>query len=168
MSDVPRPVIDAALPAMTPPVTGPVSVPVSARPGVLAADLRVALMRTVRRLRAEKSDAELSDGQYAVLAYLDRTGPATPRSLAEYERVQPPSMTRILAGLTKTGLVAREGHPVDGRQVLVRLTSEGRATVRETRRRRDAWLARRLADLEPAERQVLSDAARILRRIADT
>jgi DNA-binding MarR family transcriptional regulator len=125
-------------------------------------------MRTVRRLRAEKSDEELSDGQYAVLAYLDRAGPATPRSLAEYERVQPPSMTRILAGLTEAGLVVREGHPVDGRQVLVRLTPDGRATVRETRRRRDAWLARRLADLEPAERQVLSDAARILRRIADT
>ena len=168
MSDVPRPVIDAALPAMTPPVTGPVSVPVSARPGALAADLRVALMRTVRRVRAEKSDAELSDGQYAVLAYLDRVGPATPRTLAEYERVQPPSMTRILAGLTEAGLVVREGHPDDGRQVLVRLAPEGRATVRETRRRRDAWLARRLADLEPAERQVLSDAARILRRIADT
>jgi len=62
----------------------------------------------------------------------------------------------------------REGHPDDGRQVLVRLTPQGRATVRETRRRRDAWLARRLADLEPAERQVLADATHLLRRIADT
>ena len=168
MSEVPPATVEGALPASRSPVTPPVSATVSSRPGPLAVDLRVALMRTVRRLRAEKSDEELSDGQYAVLAYLDRTGPATPRSLAEYERVQPPSMTRILAGLTEAGLVVREGHPADGRQVLVRLTPEGRATVRETRRRRDAWLARRLADLEPAERQVLSDAARILRRIADT
>jgi DNA-binding MarR family transcriptional regulator len=167
-SEVPPPTIVGALPAMTPSVTPPVSATVSSRPGPLAVDLRVALMRTVRRLRAEKSDEELSDGQYAVLAYLDRAGPATPRSLAEYERVQPPSMTRILAGLTEAGLVVREGHPADGRQVLVRLTPDGRATIRETRRRRDAWLARRLADLQPAERQVLSDAARILRRIADT
>jgi DNA-binding MarR family transcriptional regulator len=125
-------------------------------------------MRIVRRVRAEKSDQELSDTQYSVLAYLDRGGPATPRALAEYERVQPPSMTRTLATLADSGLVSREGHPVDGRQVIVQLTPDGRATVRETRRRRDAWLARRLADLEPAERLVLADAARILRSIADT
>jgi len=136
--------------------------------GGLAADLRVAMARAVRRLRAEKSDEELSDGQYAVLAYLDRSGPATPRALAEYERVQPPSMTRTLSTLSEAGLVAREAHPLDGRQVIVHLTPEGRATVRETRRRRDAWLARRLADLDPAERRVLADAAQLLRRIADT
>jgi DNA-binding MarR family transcriptional regulator len=125
-------------------------------------------MRIVRRVRAEKSDQELSDTQYSVLAYLDRSGPATPRALAEYERVQPPSMTRTLATLAEAGLVTREGHPVDGRQVIVQLTPDGRATVRETRRRRDAWLARRLADLEPQDRLVLADAARILRSIADT
>jgi DNA-binding MarR family transcriptional regulator len=77
-------------------------------------------------------------------------------------------MTRTLATLTEAGLVTREAHPADGRQVIVRLTPQGRATVRETRRRRDVWLARRLADLEPAERQVLADAAHLLRRIADT
>jgi DNA-binding MarR family transcriptional regulator len=168
-SEIPPLAVDGVVPArsasVTPTATAAASSP---RPGALAADLRVALMRTVRRLRAEKSDEELSDSQYTVLAYLDRAGPSTPRSLAEYERVQPPSMTRTLAGLTEAGLVAREGHPADGRQVIVRLTPEGRATVRETRRRRDAWLARRLADLDPAERQVLSDAAQIMRRIADT
>lgn len=136
--------------------------------GALAADLRVALARSVRRMRAEKSEEELPEGQYSVLAYLDRIGPATPRALAEYERVQPPSMTRTLATLGELGLVTREAHPVDGRQVIVRLTPHGRAVVRETRRRRDVWLARRLADLEPAERQVLADAAQLLRRIADT
>ena len=47
-------------------------------PAVLAAELRVALMRTVRRLRAEKSDADLTDGQYSVLAVLDRLGSKTP------------------------------------------------------------------------------------------
>jgi DNA-binding MarR family transcriptional regulator len=167
-SELPPSTVAGARAAQTPSVTPATTAVTSTRPAALAVDLRIALMRTVRRLRAEKSDEELSDGQYAVLAYLDRVGPSTPRSLAEYERVQPPSMTRTLAGLAEGGLVAREGHPVDGRQVIVRLTPEGRATVRETRRRRDAWLARRLADLDPAERQVLSDAALILRRIADT
>jgi DNA-binding MarR family transcriptional regulator len=125
-------------------------------------------MRVARRLRAEKSDQELTDGQFSVLAVLDRNGPLTPRALAEYERVQPPSMTRTLAGLLARGLVDRAGDPADRRQVIVRLTEPGVLAVRETRRRRDAWLARRLADLDPNERAVLAEASEILRRIADS
>jgi DNA-binding MarR family transcriptional regulator len=125
-------------------------------------------MRTTRRLRAEKSDADLSDAQYSVLAVLDRHGPITPGELAAHERVQPPSMTRTLACLLERGLVTRSGHPRDGRQVLVALSKTGQATVAETRRRRDAWLARRLAELDPGERATLATASEILRRIADS
>jgi DNA-binding MarR family transcriptional regulator len=125
-------------------------------------------MRVARRLRAEKSDQELSDTQFSVLALLDRKGPLTPRALAELERVQPPSMTRTLAGLLERGLVDRTGDPADRRQAIVRLTEPGGLAVRETRRRRDAWLARRLADLDPNERAVLAEASEILRRIADS
>ena len=145
------------------PRTGPAT-----GPAVLAAELRVALMRAVRRLRAEKSDADLTDGQYSVLAVLDRLGPRTPGEIAAHERVQPPSMTRTIAALAELGLVTRTEHPADRRQVLVALTETGAATVRETRRRRDAWLARRLAALTPAERDVLARSAEILRRIADS
>lgn len=134
----------------------------------LAADLRVALMRTARRLRAEKSDAELSDGQYSVLAVLDRHGALSPGDLAEHEGVQPPSMTRTVAALAERGLVTRTAHPADRRQIVVTLTDKGRESVRETRRRRDAWLARRLAELEPQERAVLARAAEILRRISES
>jgi DNA-binding MarR family transcriptional regulator len=142
--------------------------PSQLRPATLAAELRVALMRSVRRLRATKSDRELSDGQYSVLAVLDRHGPLTPRELADHEGVQPPSMTRTVAALTGLGLVRRTDHPVDGRQVLVHVTEAGAATVRETRRRRDVWLARRLAELSADERAVLARATDILRRIADS
>src|SRR5919199_872819 len=101
-------------------------------PAGLAADLRVALMRAVRRLRAEKSDADLTDGQYSVLAILDRLGPKTPGEIAAIERVQPPSMTRTVAALAELGLGTRTEHPADRRQVLVALTEAGAGTVRET------------------------------------
>src|SRR5919202_1456494 len=116
-------------------------------PAALAAELRVALMKAVRRLRAEKSDADLTDAQYSVLAVLDRMGPRTPGEIAAIERVQPPSMTRTVAALADLGLVTRTEHPADRRQVLVALPDKGPAPDRETRRRRDAWLARRLAAL---------------------
>ena len=133
----------------------------------LAAELRVALLRAARRVRAERSDEEVSAGQYSVLAFLHRDGPATPRVIAAFERVRPPSVTRTLAALEALGLVERTSHPDDGRQVLVRLTEAGHAGVEATRSRREAWLARRLAELEPGDREVLAAATEILRRIAD-
>ena len=136
--------------------------------GLQAAELRISLMRVARRLRAEKSVQELTDGQFSVLALLDRNGPLTPRVLAEHERVQPPSMTRTLAGLLARGLIDRAGDPTDRRQVIVGLTESGTRAVEETRQRRDAWLDRRLIDLEPKERAVLAEASEILRRIADS
>ena len=134
-------------------------------PTRLAAELRVALMRSTRRLRTMKSDDDVSDAQFSVLALLDRTGPRTPGELAEAEHVQPPSMTRTIGCLVERGLVERSPHPGDRRQLLVGLTPAGTAAVAETRRQRDAWLASRLATLTPAERDVLARATELLRRV---
>ena len=132
----------------------------------LSSTLRIGVMRLARRLRNERADYSLSLNQLAVLATLDRHGPLTPRELAAHEKVQPPSMTRILAVLEQRGLVSRTPHPSDGRQVLMANTGEAVALLREDRRRRDVWLSRRLAELTAAERATLRDAARILDRIA--
>ena len=131
----------------------------------LAVDLRIALLRTARRLRAMKSVDELSDAQFSVLAQLHGGGPRTPRELAEAEHVRPPSMTRTLAGLVDAGLVQRTDHPHDGRQVLCSVTEAGHRVVEDTRARRAAWLGRRLAELDEGERATLAEAARILGRV---
>jgi DNA-binding MarR family transcriptional regulator len=136
------------------------------RPGTLAGELRVALVRSTRRLRMERSSEDITDGQYSVLAALSKLGPLTPGDLAERDHVQPPSMTRTIGRLVEMGLVARSEHPTDRRQVLVSVTEAGDREVRETRRRRDAWLSQRLAALTPAERATLAQATEILRRIA--
>ncbi len=136
--------------------------------GPLAVELRMAIMRTSRRLRQERSVDDVTPGQYSVLAVLDVHGPMTPREIATHEKVQPPSMTRTVTALEEAGLVSRTDHPTDGRQVLVALTVEGSSVVRETRRRRDAWLARRLTELDADERETLHRAAEILTRLADS
>ena len=149
-----------ATPASAPPVTDLVA------DLALAADLRVTLGRATRRLRAERGDAGLSDPQFNVLAILLREGPTTPGRLAELERIAAPAMTRTVGCLADQGLVRKDEHPTDGRQVVVSLTAEGEAEVQETRRRRDAWLSARLASLDTEERTALVRAAEILRRIA--
>lgn len=132
----------------------------------LASSIRLSVMRLARRLRAERSDTSLTLSQTAALATLDRSGPLTPGELAALERVQPPSMTRIVASLQDAGLVERRRHETDGRQVLLEASDRGRALLREDRRRREAWLARRLAELDAEERAVLRAAAPLLDRLA--
>ena len=132
----------------------------------LAGELRIAIGRASRRIRAERGEAGLTDPQFTVLAWLTKEGPLTPGQLAERERIQPPSMTRTVNSLVDLGLVAKAEHPTDGRQVVVSLTDAGVAEVDETRRRRDAWLADRLRQMTKDERDLLADAAELLRRIA--
>jgi DNA-binding MarR family transcriptional regulator len=150
------------------PAARPARDPSQCRPGTLAGELRVALVRSTRRLRMERSSEDITDGQYSVLAHLSSRGAMTPGDLAERDHVQPPSMTRTVTRLVEMGLVARGEHPTDRRQVLVTVTEAGEREVRETRRRRDAWLSQRLAALTPSQRSTLAEAVEILREIASS
>ncbi|HQY34090.1 MarR family transcriptional regulator [Actinotalea sp.] len=136
------------------------------RPPALAGDLRVSVTHLVRRLRLERSSEQISDGQYATLAALANRGPMTPTALAEDQHVQPPPMTRTVNALVEAGLARRDDHPTDRRQVVVSITDAGLREVKETRRRRNAWLAAQLATLTPQEREVLATASAVLDRIA--
>jgi Transcriptional regulators len=134
----------------------------------LSTDLRIAVARLGRRVRAEKADDALSDGQFSVLALLFREGPHTLGALSEHERVTPPSMNRRVNALVDAGYLERESSPTDGRKVLLRATPQGAALVKETRRRRDEWLYRRLAALPAEQRQMLHEASTIMRELADS
>ena len=92
----------------------------------------------------------------------------TPGELADYEKVQPPSMTRVIAVLEERSLVQRTAHPTDRRQVILTVTAEGRALVHRVRRRKEAWLAQRLDELSEAEVDVLRAAAPILERLSQS
>ncbi len=136
----------------------------------LANGLRISVSRLARRLRVERAgglaESGLSDTQVAALAVLDRKTAMTPGELAEHEKVQPPSMTRVITALEERGLVRRAPHPTDGRQVVLTATDEGKALVNHFRQRRDAWLAMRLRELTPQERAILRAAAPILEKLS--
>jgi len=131
-----------------------------------APDLRIAIMRLARRLRNERADDTMTASQMATLGTLLREGPLPPGELAAAERVQPPSMTRILNSLQTAGLVTRAPHPTDGRQVIYAATDQARAMVQRDRQRRDHWLAQRLAELTPEQRTTLEAAVPILDQLA--
>src|SRR5260370_31399934 len=120
----------------------------------VATSLRISVSRLGRRMRAERAaqglQPELSDSQLAALAALEKRT-MTPGELAEHEKVQPPSITRVIASLEERGLIQRLPHPSDRRQVVLTVTDQGRDVVRKLRQLREAWLAPRLRALTPAE-----------------
>lgn len=116
-------------------------------------------------MRAQAGQS-LSVTQLAALGAVSRHGALTPGELAEHEKVQPPSMTRVIAALEERGLLTRNPHPTDRRQVILSVTEEGEKLLKEERRRKEAWLAQRLAELTPEEREILRQAAPILERLS--
>ena len=132
----------------------------------IAAHLRITIARTARRLRQE-AGAGLSPTQTAALATIERHGPLTPSELATHERIQRPTVARLLGRLEADGLVDRAPDPADRRSSLVSITAEGRRLLDEVRTRKDAYLARRMRDLDADELATLDRAAAILERMLD-
>ncbi|MEV0213652.1 MarR family transcriptional regulator [Micromonospora sp. ALFpr18c] len=135
-------------------------------PAQLAPQLRDAITRLNRRVRQARPVGDLTVTQVSALTSLRLAGAMTPRELADVERVQPPTMTKIVAKLEDRGLVQRTPHPTDGRQVILAATEGGQAVLDQFERARDEWLAHRLAALDEDERETLHRAAEILQQLA--
>ena len=138
----------------------------SVPPAQLAPQLRDAIMRLNRRVRQTRPVGDLTVTQLSALTSLRLAGALTPRELAEVERVQPPTMTKIVGKLEERGLVRRTPHPTDGRQVILAATEGGEAVLDQFERARDEWLAHRLAELSEDDRETLHHAAEILHQLA--
>src|SRR5438552_4211683 len=127
----------------------------------IAARLRLSATRLARRLRQE-SGAGLSPTQQSALAVIANHGPLTLGALAEHERVAPPSITKVVSKLECDGLVTRTPDPADRRVCRVAISPAGSALLEESRRRKTAWLAARIDELDAESRRRLADALDVL------
>src|SRR4029453_16201646 len=115
--------------------------PVAAERGTadeLAKTLREAIQRLSRRVRQARPVGDLTFSQLSALNSLQLAGALPPRELADTERVQPPTMTKIVGKLEERGLVVRTPHPPEGRQGI----------------------------LAAAEREALAEATEILQKVS--
>ncbi len=94
-------------------------------------ELRVAVLRLSRRTRLERADADVSDSQLSVLFHLWKQGPQTLGSLADLDRVTPPSMNRTVGSLAELGLVTRSASPTTA----AKWSSRSRRQEQRSRRR---------------------------------
>lgn len=121
------------------------------------ARLRFVLLRVARSIRTN-SLGDVTPSQLAVLATVSRHGPCTVGQIAQRERVRPPSASKIVAALEDRGLVERRADPVDRRCAHIAVTPAGDAYLEGVRAAGATWLAERLADIGPDQRQVVMEA----------
>lgn len=132
----------------------------------LAAVLRPSLLRITRLIRNQRVDESVTLTQIAAMGSLAKHGRMSAGELAKHERVQPPSMTKVLAHLEERGLVRREPHPDDRRQAVIEITQAGLDLLDSERRSRDLWLSQQLARLSPEERALLRKIVPVLDKLA--
>ncbi|MDP9093249.1 MAG: MarR family transcriptional regulator [Actinomycetota bacterium] len=133
----------------------------------LAAQLRPSLLRLTRIVRNQRVDMSITLTQLSAMGTLAKHGRMSAGELAACERVQPPSMTKVLANLEERGLVQRESHPTDRRQAIIVISEPGLALLESERRSRDAWLSQRLAQLTPEERTLIRNVLPVFDKLAD-
>jgi DNA-binding MarR family transcriptional regulator len=132
----------------------------------VAARLRLAVTRLARRLRQESGEG-LTPSQTSALASIERHGALTPSELATIERIQRPSATRVLGALGERNLIARESDASDRRVSRLKVTREGAAVLRRGRSRKNAYLARRMRNLDADELDTLARAAELIERLLE-
>lgn len=115
----------------------------------------------------QEAGTGLSPTLTAALGTIERHGPLTPSELADAERIKRPTATRIAASLEADELIARAPDPSDGRGSLLTVSPRGRALLRRLRKRKNAYLSRRLGELDRDDVQALERAAEVLERMLE-
>src|SRR5258706_1406283 len=131
-------------------------------PKAVADRLHSAAIHLLRRLRVEDKAMGLSGPRTSALSVIVFRGPVTMSALAEAEQVRRPTMTRLVDGLERRGLVRRVSHAADGRVQLVEATAAGKRLLNTGRARRVARLLRDIAHLSGEDQRVLARAAEIM------
>jgi DNA-binding MarR family transcriptional regulator len=131
-----------------------------------AADrLHSAAIHLLRRLRVRDRESGVGPAQLSALSVLVLGGgPRSLGELAEAEQVRPPTMSRIVAGLVRAGLV-RRGKTEDGRRVRLEATPRGTRILQQGRLRRVESLAQAVSRLPRKDREKLDELIAQLEKV---
>jgi DNA-binding MarR family transcriptional regulator len=139
----------------------------STDPVTVANRLRPVLLKLNRHLRREIHSLGVTGGQVSLLVTIHSRPGIGVRELADLERMSAPGMSKYVARLEASGLVARDASAADRRRVGLRVTPEGERVLRSVKSRRTAWLAARLRGLSDDELEAIDAAIEPLLELID-
>ena len=131
----------------------------------MATRLHAAAIKLLRLLRSEDDASGMTAPRMSALSVLVFRGPLSLAELAAAEQVRAPTMSRLVEGLVRDGLVTRETVPTNRRMVRISATDSGRRLLDEGRERRVRALVERLMALAPSERRALARGVEVLERV---
>jgi len=126
--------------------------------------LHSAAIHLLRRLRVEDKAIGLTGPRASALSVIVFRGPIAMGALAEAEQVRRPTITRLVDGLERRGLVRRVNDPADGRVQLVAATAAGKRLLQKGRARRVERLTQGVTRLSVDDQRVLARAADLMER----
>lgn len=130
----------------------------------LAAELRLALVPLVRKLR-QQAGPDLTPSLASALVTVAKDGPLTLGDLAAKEHVSPPMISKIAATLVEEGLASKVQDRGDRRVFRLEITAEGRRKLDRSRTRKNAWLAKQLRKLDGDDLAAVQAVIPILERL---
>jgi DNA-binding MarR family transcriptional regulator len=133
----------------------------------LADRLHSAAIHLLRRVRKQDVVSGIGPAQLSALSVLVFGGPTTLKGLAAAEMVRPPTMSRIVAGLTRSGLAESVTDESDARRLRIRATAKGTRLLQKGRQRRIQYLAEHLAELSAEDLRKLGEATEIMSRVLE-
>jgi DNA-binding MarR family transcriptional regulator len=118
--------------------------------------------------RAYQSEFGVTIWEWRVIAILGEGEPMTAQAISDSAAMDKVSVSRAVSALEARGLVERQDNAADRRSRLLRLSPQGEAVYAEITPVALAQEAALLAELEPAEAQLLAGLLDRLRRRANT
>lgn len=134
-------------------------------PQRVADRLHSAAIRLLRRLRKQDAAMGLSAARASALSVVVFGGPVTIGGLAVAEQVAAPTMTRLLVGMERDGLLKRERDTADRRVIWIRATAKGTRVLHEGQRRRVEALATDLVALSKGDLVLLDRASALMEQL---
>lgn len=131
----------------------------------LADQLHSAAIHLLRQLRREDDASGLSAPRLSALSVVVFGGPVTLGQLARAEQVKPPTMTKIVTGLEKDGLVERKPDSHDGRLTRIVATARGQRILIEGRARRVKSLTQAVEGLSATELAQLGRGIKVFQKL---
>ena len=135
-------------------------------PSPLGADL-LAVVARINRLANQRVRMPIPFAQARLLSTIEDQGEARISDLASLDHCSQPTMTTQVRRLEDAGMVTRTPDPLDARAVLIRITPDGVAALRQARLDRGAAIDPYLERLSDAERERLTEAVDVLRRVVE-
>ena len=126
--------------------------------------LHSAAIHLLRHARKQDVLSREGPARLSALSVLVFVGPMTLGQLARLEQIKAPTMSRIVAGLKRSGLARIETDAKDARRIRVTVTPKGERLLQQARQRRIQIVAETLEGLDEADLGTLQRAAALIER----